>query len=264
MGDAARPASGSGVVPAGARTSQRHGLGVGAAAAADAAHYYESDEEAVYHDALSCFDDDEAEAALAAAEAAAARSAAGGAQSAAPGPALTPRSPGSAPLPAEPLDDDDWLPPNAVPAAARAAAVNALRARILDTPDAGACTAAPHMRSLSAAFPLLASQPLRAPAAPRADAVAHWEDRSPATLERFLRARDYDVPIAAALLLEHRAWRQGFGWAVGFERLPPKLVGFGTIALQARSRRGSPLLIIVTRRHDKCVRVALVCVCSPH
>jgi hypothetical protein len=266
MGDAARPGSGV-VVPAGARGAQHHAFGVGAA---DAAHYYESDDEAVWHDALSCFDDDEAAAALAAYAAAEARSAAGAAPAHSAAPELL-LPPGSAPLPCDPLDADDWLPPNNVPPAARAAAVDALRARILATPDAGARAWPPprrHTHPLSLClFLCLPAVHAAAPLPARApDAVAHWEDRSPATLERFLRARDYDVPIAAALLLEHRAWRQGFGWAIGFEQLPPKLIGHAAIALQALSRRGNPLLIIVTRRHDKCVGSSsplLPCVLAP-
>jgi hypothetical protein len=91
----------------------------------------------------------------------------------------------------------------------------------------------------------------------RAAAVAPWEDRSPATLERFLRARDYDVGVAAALFLEHRAWRQQLGVRVPGDRVPARQFGEQKIALQSLSRTGRPLLIIVAKRHDKCVRSAL-------
>lgn len=43
--------------------------------------------------------------------------------------------------------------------------------------------------------------------------------------ERFLRARGYNVPVAAALFLEHRKWRMGFNWSVSpsSARLPASL-----------------------------------------
>lgn len=126
---------------------------------------------------------------------------------------------GDVPTPCEPLDDDARLPPNGVPAARRAAAVAELRAAILAHADSAA--------------------------------VAHLEDRSPATLERFLRARDYDVGVAAALFLEHRRWRGGFGWRVLGSEVPPSQYAEQKVALQALSRTGAPLLIVVARRHDR-------------
>jgi len=123
------------------------------------------------------------------------------------------------PTPCDPLDDDARLPPNGVPAARRAAAVAALRAAIL-APEGSA-------------------------------AVARLEDRSPATLERFLRARDYDVAVAAALFLEHRRWRGSFGWRVLGTQVPAAQYGEGKVALQALSRTGAPLLIVVARRHNR-------------
>ena len=87
--------------------------------------------------------------------------------------------------------------------------------------------------------------------AARAGAVELWEDRSPATLERFLRARDYDAAVAAELFLEHRAWRNTFGWHVtGAEVLPSQLAA-EKIALQGLSRTGAPLLVILAGRHDR-------------
>ena len=88
----------------------------------------------------------------------------------------------------------------------------------------------------------------------RAADVALWEDRSPATLERFLRARDYDVAVASELFLEHRAWRKSLGWRVTGDRVPPSQFEERKIALQARSRAGAPLLIIIASRHNKCDR----------
>jgi hypothetical protein len=98
-----------------------------------------------------------------------------------------------------------------------------------------------------------------------AAAVAPWEDRSPATLERFLRARDYDVGVAAALFLEHRAWRQQLGVRVPGDRVPARQFGEQKIALQGLSRAGRPLLIIVAKRHDKCVAACAqdgACACA--
>ena len=126
------------------------------------------------------------------------------------------------PHPCEPLDDDEDVPP--LPPGVelspeeRRAALAAMRASILGGPDTAA--------------------------------VAPWEDRSPATLERFLRARDYDVAVASALFLEHRAWRQSFGWRVEAAQVTDEQFGQHKICLQARSVDDRPLLVIVVRRHS--------------
>ena len=82
--------------------------------------------------------------------------------------------PGGPLLPIEPLDEDEELPPlpdnYPVSARARSEALRTLRSLILAAPDATEPT------------------------------VAALEDRSPATLTRFLRARDFDAHVAAALL----------------------------------------------------------------
>jgi hypothetical protein len=130
-------------------------------------------------------------------------------------------SPGGPLLPIEPLDEDEELPPlpdnYPVPERARSEALRALRSLILAAPDA--------------------------------TEVAALEDRSPATLTRFLRARDFDARVAAALFLDHRAWRRSFGWAVPGSSVPQRYIANGTICLQALSRHGRPLLVIVVRRH---------------
>ena len=211
----------------------------GAGAPADDS--YDSADEAEWFDACAHFADDPAYADLSFGAAHATG------EGLPPPPAPTSLAQSSVPLPTEPLDDDDWLPPNTVSDKERAAAVAALRARILATPDAGTPTCAlPPIR-----FRICALTCARC----RADAVAPYEDRSPATLERFLRARDYDVDVAAALMLEHRAWRVAANWAVGIERVTPADLASRKIALQALSRRGEPLLIIVASRHSKCALV---------
>ena len=60
------------------------------------------------------------------------------------------------------------------------------------------------------------------------------------------------MAVAAALFLEHRAWRQSLGWAVGPSSIPPKLWAEKKGALQAISHDGhhTPLLVIVVRNHD--------------
>ena len=131
---------------------------------------------------------------------------------------------GAAAGPAAPLDDDHWLPPGGV---------------------------APHVRDAALAT---MCQLITAPADTAACALL--EDRSPATLERFLRARDFDAAVAAALFLEHRAWRQSFGWSVSGAAVPQRQYDEQKIMLQALSRSGAPLLIIIARRHSKCVPAA--------
>lgn len=122
--------------------------------------------------------------------------------------------------PAAPLDDDRWLPPSAVSPQVRDAALAAMRRLI--TADRG-----------------------------ETEACSEWEDRSPATCERFLRARDFDAGVAAALFLEHRAWRRSFGWSVRGGEVSRRQYDEQKIVLQALSRKGAPLLIIIARRHDR-------------
>lgn len=129
-----------------------------------------------------------------------------------------------APVPCAPLDADADLPPHPLPAAERGAAVSAMRAAVL--------------------------------ASDGAEKVALWEDRSPATLERFLRARDFDVPVAAALFLDHRKWREGFGWSVPSSSVPSKEFDQQKVALQAVSKDGKhPLLVLLARNHVTAGRV---------
>ena len=89
--------------------------------------------------------------------------------------------------------------------------------------------------------------------------MATWEDRSPATLERFLRARDFDVPVATTLFLEHRAWRCNIGWHVTGTQVNAAQLAERKIALQALSRTGAPWLIIVAKRHDRCAATRGTC-----
>ena len=130
----------------------------------------------------------------------------------------------AAPGPAAPLDDDHWLPPGGVSPHVRDAALAAMRRLITAPADTAAC--------------------------------ALLEDRSPATLERFLRARDFDASVAAALFLEHRAWRQSFGWSVSGAAVPQRQYDEQKIMLQALSRAGAPLLVMIARRHNRCGRAA--------
>ena len=106
------------------------GVGGVSAPAAPSTHgvCYESEDEApLWHDARDFFDGAESlEEAYALATAPAAAH------------ALVPPTSLSLPLPAEPLDDDDWLPPGAATPRTRAAALSAMRAAVLATPDAGA------------------------------------------------------------------------------------------------------------------------------
>lgn len=67
-----------------------------------------------------------------------------------------------------------------------------------------------------------------------------------------MRARDYNVAVASALFLEHRAWRQSLGWVVGPSGIPPRLWAEKKGAIQALSKdgNGTPLLVIVVRNHS--------------
>lgn len=72
-----------------------------------------------------------------------------------------------------------------------------------------------------------------------------------------MRARDYHVDVAAALFLEHRAWRESFGWHVPASRVTTPYWAERKIAIQALSTRGGegrlgvgcPLLVLVARNH---------------
>jgi len=82
----------------------------------------------------------------------------------------------------------------------------------------------------------------------RAAACAGVEDRSDATLERFLRARKYDVAVAAAMFLEHRRWRAGFGWVQGAGDIAVQLAQ-EKVCMQGLCRDGLPFVIVVARNH---------------
>ncbi len=74
------------------------------------------------------------------------------------------------------------------------------------------------------------------------------EDRSNATLERFLRARRYDVPLSAAMFVEHRCWRASFGWAQGARDVPTQLAQ-RKVCMQGLCRDGLPFVLVVARAH---------------
>lgn len=77
------------------------------------------------------------------------------------------------------------------------------------------------------------------------------EDRSNAALERFLRARKYDVPVAAAMYLEHRRWRAAFSptpWVQGPGNVANQLAQC-KVAMQGLCHDGLPFVIVVARNH---------------
>ena len=79
-------------------------------------------------------------------------------------------------------------------------------------------------------------------------ACADVEDRSDATLERFLRARKYDVAVASAMYLEHRRWRAAFGWRQGPENIGVQLAQ-QKVCMQGLCRDGLPFVIVAACRH---------------
>lgn len=116
--------------------------------------------------------------------------------------------------------------------------------------------------------------------------AALYEDRSNATMERFLRARSFDVEVSAALFIEHRRgpprrlrsplsppqrhrefserprsfrpretsrrWRQSFNWKV-HPSLMPKRLPTMVAALHGYCKDGLPLLVVIGRNHIACV-----------
>lgn len=78
--------------------------------------------------------------------------------------------------------------------------------------------------------------------------AAVWEDRSNAAMERFLRARSYDVEVAAALFIDHRRWRNSFNWSVHPGMMPSRLPT-KVAALHGFCRQGMPLLLVIGRNH---------------
>jgi hypothetical protein len=80
------------------------------------------------------------------------------------------------------------------------------------------------------------------------DACAQYEDRSNACLERFLRARKYDVAVSSAMFLEHRRWRTGFGWVQGPADVPVQLAQ-QKVCMQGLCRDGLPFVIVVANAH---------------
>ena len=91
----------------------------------------------------------------------------------------------------------------------------------------------------------------RSRARARAEACTGVEDRSNAALERFLRARKYDVPVAAAMYLEHRRWRAAFSptpWVQGPGNVANQLAQC-KVAMQGLCHDGLPFVIVVARNH---------------
>ena len=85
----------------------------------------------------------------------------------------------------------------------------------------------------------------------RAEACTGVEDRSNAALERFLRARKYDVAVAAAMYLEHRRWRASFSptpWVQGPGNVANQLAQC-KVAMQGLCHDGLPFVIVVARNH---------------
>lgn len=79
------------------------------------------------------------------------------------------------------------------------------------------------------------------------------ECRSNMTLERFLRARDYNPKVAAALYLEHRRWRQSFRWSVSPASIPNQLAA-EKLCLQGVAKNGQPFVCLLARRHTGSAR----------
>lgn len=84
-----------------------------------------------------------------------------------------------------------------------------------------------------------------------ADACEGLEDRSCAAIERFLRARKYDVPVAAAMFVEHRRWRASFAptpWVQGPDNVATQLAQ-RKVAMQGLCRDALPFVIVIARNH---------------
>lgn len=82
-------------------------------------------------------------------------------------------------------------------------------------------------------------------------ACAHLESRCDATLERFLRARDFRVEVAHALMLEHRRWRASFGWRIEPEQVSPMLGrDLKFIGLPGVTKAGRTIMVLHVSRHD--------------
>ena len=79
--------------------------------------------------------------------------------------------------------------------------------------------------------------------------VALWEDRSDATLERFLRARNYHLLAAKTMWLDHRAWRQSFGWVQPPIDMKTQLAQ-EKVCLQGLCRDGLPFVVVIAARHQ--------------
>lgn len=85
-------------------------------------------------------------------------------------------------------------------------------------------------------------------AEPSASECAHVEDRSNAALERFLRARKYDVHVSAALYLEHRKWREAFHWVQKPDTIPNQLAQ-KKVHMQGLCCDGLPFVVVTARHH---------------
>jgi len=147
-------------------------------------------------------------------------------------------------------DEEQMLPPNARPLQERLAAIAALRKAVLAEPGTGVPLAYDSRRPLAH---LLAA------------ACAQFEDRSNAALERFLRARKYDLAVTKALFLEHRRWRSGWGWVQGPHDIATQLgqqkvlmqglcassclLGLGLPLTPPLGHDGLPFVVVVARNH---------------
>ena len=99
-----------------------------------------------------------------------------------------------------------------------------------------------------AAISALREAVLAPSAQPPAEACSLVEDRSNAALERFLRARKYDVPVAAPLFLEHGGGWGGGGWLQGAESIPVQLAQ-KKVHMQGLCHDGLPFVVVVARNH---------------
>ena len=86
---------------------------------------------------------------------------------------------------------------------------------------------------------------------PPTEACEGLEDRSCAALERFLRARKFDVAVTAAMFLEHRRWRASFAptpWVQGPDDVATQLAQ-RKVAMQGLCRDNLPFVIVIARNH---------------